>query len=134
VEKQRVLAADMLDVGWSKSKQRSLDVDLKWTYSNRLDLADLLRRARLWLSEDREVAVKDPQPSVRARLTSGMPRRVVDRLGEDVVQEIAGARQAGMKLKDVAKRYGISESSVKRLSTAAVRDSSKYSESSTWRK
>jgi hypothetical protein len=90
-------------------------VDLTWTYSNRPDLADLLRRARLWLSEDREVGVQDPRPSVRARPASGTPRRVVDRLGEDVVREMIDARRAGAKLKDVAKRYGVSESSVKRM-------------------
>jgi hypothetical protein len=40
---------------------------------------------------------------------------VVDRLGEDVVQEMVEAWQAGVALKEVARRYGISESSVKRI-------------------
>jgi len=40
---------------------------------------------------------------------------VVDRLGEDVVREMIEARWAGVPLKEVANRYGISESSVKRL-------------------
>lgn len=44
-----------------------------------------------------------------------MPRRVVDRLGENLVREMIEVRRTGMKLKDVAKLYGISESSVKRL-------------------
>ena len=90
-------------------------MDLTWTYSNQQDLADLLRRARVWLSEDRRVLVQNREASVRARPMSATPRRVVDRLGEGVVREVIEARQAGMKLKDVAKRYGISESSVKRL-------------------
>ena len=90
-------------------------MDLTWTYSNQQDLADLLRRARVWLSEDRRGPVRDRQVSVRARPTPAVPRRVVDRLGEDVVRKMIEARRAGTKLKDVAIRYGISESSVKRL-------------------
>jgi AraC-like DNA-binding protein len=90
-------------------------VDLTGTYSNRGDLADLLRRARRWVSEDREGSIQDPQPSVRAKPSSTVPRRVVDRLGEDVVRQVIEARRAGAKLKDVAKQYGISESSVKRV-------------------
>jgi len=90
-------------------------VDLTWTYSNRLDLADLLRCARVWLSEDRRGSVQDRQASVQPKPTSTVPRRVVDRLGEDVVREMIEVRKAGARLKDVAKRYGISESSVKRL-------------------
>jgi hypothetical protein len=93
----------------------STAVDLTGTYSNRQDLADLLRRTRLWLWEDRQSPVEDPRASVRAKPNSTMPRRVVDRLGEDVVREMIEARQAGAKLREVAERYGISESSVKRL-------------------
>ena len=44
-----------------------------------------------------------------------MPRRVVDRLGENAVREMIEARQAGAKLLELAEQYGISESSVKRL-------------------
>ena len=89
-------------------------MDLTWTYSNRLDLADLLRRARVGLNEDYQEPVQDQRVGVRAQPASGMPRRVVDRFGEDVVREMIEARRAGMKLKDVAEQYGISESSVKR--------------------
>jgi DNA invertase Pin-like site-specific DNA recombinase len=95
-------------------------VDLAWTYSNQQDLADLLQRARLWLIEDRQEPVEDRQASVRARPASAVPRRVVDRLGEAVVQEIIEARRAGVKLREVAKRYGISESTVKRLTRTSV--------------
>lgn len=95
-------------------------VDLTWTYSNRQDLADLLRRARAWLSNDRQGPVQDRQASVRARLAPTVPRRVVDRLGKDVVHEIIEARAAGVKLREIAERYGISESSVKRTCTKAA--------------
>lgn len=96
-------------------------MDLTWTYSNQQDLADLLRRARVWVNEDRCGPVQDRRASVRAKPALAVPRRVVDRLGEDVVREMIEARQAGMKLRDVAERYGISESSVKRLSASTVR-------------
>lgn len=90
-------------------------VDLTWTYSNQPDLADLLRRTRLWLNEDRRETPQDQQVGIWARLKPAEPRRVVDRLGEDAVREMIEARRAGVKPCDVAARYGISESSVKRL-------------------
>jgi hypothetical protein len=90
-------------------------VELTWTYSNQKDLADMLRRARMWLSEDHRGPVQDRQVSVRARPNSTAPRRVAVRLGEAAVLEIIEARRAGEKLRDVASRYGISESSVKIL-------------------
>jgi len=93
-------------------------VDLTWTYSNQQDLADLLRRTRRWVSEDHHEPMEDRQVSVRAKPKPGVPRRVVDRLGEDVVREMIEARRAGVKLLDLAERYGISESSVKRLCLA----------------
>lgn len=94
-------------------------VGLAGTYSNRLDLADLLRRARRWVSEDRQRALQDLRSSVRARPDSARPRRVVDRLGEEVVREMIEARRASAKLLDLAERYGISESSVKRILRSA---------------
>lgn len=93
-----------------------------WTYSNQQDLADLLRGARMWLGEDRHGPIQDRQASVRARPTPTMPRRVVDRLGEDVVREMIEARRAGMKLCQVAERHRISESSLKRLLSAPIQD------------
>jgi AraC-like DNA-binding protein len=101
--------------GWSRAIYGTQSVDLTWTYSNRQDLADLLQRTRRWVEENRQGPAIDLQASVRAKPNSAMPRRVVDRLGEDMVREIAEARKVGMKLKDVAKKYGISESSVKRI-------------------
>ena len=99
----------------AKRSEAKSGVDLTWTYSNQQDLADLLRRARRWVNEDRQHPAQDPQPSVRAKSNPTLPRRVVDRLGDEVVREMIEARQAGAKLLDLAERYGISESSVKRI-------------------
>jgi hypothetical protein len=91
-----------------------------WAYFNRADLADQLQRARRRLGEDRQGSVKDPQTSVRTKPNSTVPRRVVDRLGEDAVREMIEARHAGAKLLELAERYGISESSVKRIALSAA--------------
>lgn len=90
-------------------------VDLTWTYSNRLDIADLLRRVRRWVSEDRVASLQDPQVGARAKSNPNVPRRVVDRLGEEVVRQMIEARQVGMKLKGLAEQHGISETGVKRI-------------------
>jgi hypothetical protein len=57
----------------------------------------------------------DQRASARAKPTPTAPRLVVDRLGEDAVREMIEARRAGAQLCSLAERYGISESSVKRL-------------------
>ena len=102
--------------GLSPAKTTSIhSVEAIRVYFNRGDLADQLRRARRWLDEDHQQPMSDRQVSVRAKPNSTVPRRVVDRLGEDVVREIVAARQAGVPLKDVARRYEVSESSVKRV-------------------
>jgi hypothetical protein len=44
-----------------------------------------------------------------------VPRRVVDRLGDEVVCELVEARRAGAKLRELVERYEVSESSLKRL-------------------
>ena len=90
-------------------------MDLIGVWSKRQDLADLLRRARHRLGESGQWAAKDPLPRIRTTAKAAAPRRVVDRLGEDVVREMIEARAAGLKLREVAERYGISESSVKRI-------------------
>lgn len=69
--------------------------------------------------EDHQSPVEDRQASVRAKPNSAVPRRIVDRLGEKTVREMIEARRAGAKLSDVAERYGISESSVKRVLSKA---------------
>lgn len=96
-------------------------VDLTGTYSNRVDLAELLRHTRRWVSEDHQGAAQDLQLSVRAKPAAVVPRRVVDRLGVDVVRDIVEARRAGTKLRVVAEQYGVSESTVKRLLRASSR-------------
>jgi hypothetical protein len=92
-------------------------VDLIWTFQKRQDLADQLR------SKARRLAGQDPSPArdqllaVRTTAKAAVPKLVADRLGEAGVRELIEARQAGVQLKMLARRYGISESSVKRLST-----------------
>jgi DNA invertase Pin-like site-specific DNA recombinase len=90
-------------------------VDLTWTWSKRQDLADLLRSGIRRLAGQDPTPVEDRQANARTTVKIDQPRRVVDRLGEDAVRELIEARRAGMKLKDVARQYGISESSVKRV-------------------
>jgi hypothetical protein len=86
------------------ASQSFIRVDLTWTYSNRQNLADLLRRARVWLIEDHRGLAQDQKVSVQARPTPDVPRRVVDRLGEDIVCELIEARAADATLREIAKR------------------------------
>ena len=96
-------------------------VDLIGTYSNHRNRADLLKRTRRWLSEGRQARIQDPKVSVRAVPKVIVPRRVVDRLGEEAVRELVEARQAGAKLRELVERYEVSESSLKRLLRAAAK-------------
>jgi hypothetical protein len=97
-------------------------VDLIGTYSNHRNRADLLKRTRRWLSEGRQAPIQDPKVTVRARPEGIVPRRVVDRLGEEAVRELVEARRAGAKLRELVERYGVSESSLKRLFRTAAAD------------
>lgn len=90
-------------------------VDVVWIYQKRQDLADQLRRRVRRLAEQRQSPVEDRQASVRTTAKAVVPKLVVDRLGEARVRELIAARRAGAKLRDLVDRYGISESSVKRL-------------------
>jgi hypothetical protein len=90
-------------------------VDLIGTYSNHRNRADLLKRTRRWLSEGRQGSLQDPKISVPAKPKAIVPRRVVDRLGEETVRELIEARRAGAKLGELVERYEVSESSLKRL-------------------
>ena len=85
------------------------------TYPNHRNRADLLKRTRRWLSEGRQATIQDPKVSVRAKPGALVPRRVVDRLGEETVREMIEARRAGAKLRELVERYGVSGSSLKRL-------------------
>ena len=62
-------------------------VDLIGTHSNHQNRAELLKRTRRWLSEGRQGSFEDPKVSVRAKPKALVPRRVVDRLGEEAVRE-----------------------------------------------
>jgi hypothetical protein len=70
-------------------------VDLIGTYSNHRNRADLLKRTRQWLSDGRQASVEDPKLSARAKPKATVPRRVVDRLGEETVRELIEARRVG---------------------------------------
>ena len=96
-------------------------VDLIGTYSNQLNRADLLKRTRRWLSEARRAPIQDPKVSVQSTPKAVVPRRVVDRLGEDTVRELVEARRAGAKLRELVERYEVSESSLKRLLRTAAK-------------
>jgi hypothetical protein len=93
-------------------------VDVAWTWSKRQDLADLLRSGVRRLAGQDPNPVEDRQASGRTTVKVKAPKRVADRLGEDAVHELIEDRQAGAKLRELVDKYGISESSVKRLLTA----------------
>ena len=90
-------------------------VDLTWTWSKRQDLADLLRSGVRRLAGQDPVPAEDRQASGQTTAKAEVPKRVADRLGEDTVRELIEARRAGAKLRELVDKYGISESSVKRL-------------------
>jgi AraC-like DNA-binding protein len=90
-------------------------VDLVGTYSKRQDLADQLRRVLDRLGRAHQERAEDPEESVRTTAKAAEPHRVVDRLGEQAVQQMIEERRAGVELRELAERYGISLSSVKRL-------------------
>lgn len=90
-------------------------VDVVWTFQKRQDLADeLRRRVRLLAGQDQSPA-EDRQPSVRTTAKAAVPKLVADRLGEAAMRELIEARRTGAKLRELVDKYGISESSVKRL-------------------
>jgi hypothetical protein len=90
-------------------------VDVAWTWSKRQDLADQLRSRVRQLSSQDPNAVEDRQPGLRTTAKAALPKRVADRLGDAAVRELVEGRRAGAKLRELVDKYGISESSVKRL-------------------
>jgi hypothetical protein len=94
-------------------------VDLVCTYQKRQDLADQLRHRVRRLTGQDQSPVEDRQPSARTTAKAVVPKLVVDRLGEARIRELIEARRAGAKLRELVDRYGISESSVKRILRAA---------------
>jgi DNA invertase Pin-like site-specific DNA recombinase len=88
-------------------------VDLMGAYSNRQDLADSLVSTMQQLRQA-QAQGGESVPSMRST-RSHRQWRVGDRLGEAEIEELIGAFTAGMSKRKLAERYGISESSVKRL-------------------
>jgi hypothetical protein len=88
-------------------------VDLIQAYSNRLDLADALVSAVRQLRQAQE---QTTEPAHSVRSTPAPSRwRVGDRLTEADATRLVAAFTAGTSKRKLAERYGISESSVKRL-------------------
>jgi hypothetical protein len=94
-------------------------VDLVGPYSNRQDLADQLRRVLDRLGRAHQEPVEDPERSIQTTAKAAVPHRVVDRLGEESVRRMIEERQTGAELRELAERYGVSLSSVKRILKAS---------------
>ena len=88
-------------------------VDLIGSYSNRQDLADTLVSAVTQLRK----AQARPGEQVSSVRSAQSPRgwRVGDRLSAADTEQLVAAFTAGTSKRKLAERYGISESSVKRL-------------------
>ena len=95
-------------------------VDLTWTWSKRQDLADQLRSRVGRLAGHDPTPAEDRQASARTTATARVPRRAVHRLGEAAVHELIEDRRAGAKLRELVDKYGVSESTVKRLVKSRV--------------
>ena len=93
----------------------SRPVDLVGPYSKRQDLADQLRRVLDRLGRPHLETAREPECSVRTTAKAATPHRVADRLGEEAVRELIEAFQTGTPKWQLAERYGVSLSSVKRL-------------------
>lgn len=91
------------------------------SYSNRQDLADALVSALTQLRKAQEQS-SQPARSVRSGPVSARPRRVVDRLTGAELEGLIAAGTEGASKRQLAGRYGISESSVKRLIRIRIRD------------
>jgi hypothetical protein len=95
-------------------------MDFIGTYSNHRNLSDQLKRTWRWLSEARRTPFEAPRAGARAKAKAVVPRRVVDRLGDEVVRELVEARRAGTNLRELVERYEVSGSSLKRLLRGAA--------------
>ncbi|MDQ3579274.1 MAG: hypothetical protein M3443_17120 [Actinomycetota bacterium] len=83
-------------------------------YANRLDLANKLVKVMQQLRQAQEREVDAPT-SVRSTGKSDHRWRVGDRLSDEDIRTLLGAFAQGTTKRALAERYGISESSVKRL-------------------
>lgn len=90
-------------------------MDLVRAYSKRVDLCEELVRTLRNL--ERVVAADDSSGPVSVRSSGRSPRdwRVSDRLSNQEISMIVMAFSHGTSKRELAERYGISESSVKRL-------------------
>jgi FixJ family two-component response regulator len=83
-------------------------------YLNRRDLADALVSGVQQLHKA-QAQTEGSAQSVRSAPLSTRQWRVGDRLGRDDLEQLIAAFTAGTPKREMAERYGISESSVKRL-------------------
>jgi hypothetical protein len=92
-------------------------VDLVRAYSNRLDLLDELVTALQQLQRAVQAEQQAPPQriSVQSTASDSQPRRVGDRLGTAAVSQLVTDFAGGMPKRVLAERYGVSESSIKRL-------------------
>jgi hypothetical protein len=88
-------------------------VELVRAYSNRRDLADALVNTVLQLKQA-QAQSGEPAHSVGST-PSHRQRRVGDRLSEADLEQLVAAFAASMSKRSLSERYGITESSVKRL-------------------
>lgn len=88
-------------------------MDLVRAYSKRPDLLDDLDRAARRQSEADHASGRPPDVSMSDRSTR--PWRVCDRLTGDDIRMLVEQSQAGTPRHELAERYGISGSSIKRL-------------------
>jgi hypothetical protein len=89
-------------------------VDLIRAYSNRRDLADALVSTVQQLRQA-QTQSNGTAYSVRSTPLSTRQWRVGDRMSEAEIEQLVAAFTAGTSKRKLAERYGISESSVKRL-------------------
>jgi uncharacterized alpha-E superfamily protein len=89
-------------------------VDLVQAYSKRRDLADTLVSAVQQLRKA-QAQTEGLVQSVRSAPLSTRQWRIGDRLSQDDREQLLAAFTAGTSKRKLAERYGISESSVKRL-------------------
>jgi hypothetical protein len=89
-------------------------VDLIEAYSKRLDLADSLVSAVRQLRQAQQQGGGSAH-IVRSAPLTARPWRIGDRLSDADMERLVAAFTAGTSKRKLAERYGISESSVKRL-------------------
>jgi hypothetical protein len=92
-----------------------LAVDLVTAYSNRLDLATSLVKTLEQLRRAQERATDAPAGTVWSTGRSERQWRVSDRLSEADLRVMVAAAEQGTPKWQLAEKYGVSESSIKRI-------------------